>query len=353
MSEEIITETVQSETETKQSNMSAAEFTARRLGQLTGSPKVEATKEEQEETTDESTEEVSQEPEVAEQPSEEKSEEDVLSQYNLDEMSEDDLKELSEKLGSRAVARFGELTAKRKAAEEQLQKLQEELNKKNPLETQTVANNPYESIDSLEGLQEKAKEVTEVIEWAEDTLFNSDGYGPEDVVTEVEGKELTKADVRKSLLNARKARDRFLPAQLKEIQKVAEASQLRTAFDTRAKEELSWLDGEDNDTRKKYEAMVGDTRFQDLMTKADPDVAAQMNYIIAHAANSLYERTPIADSPTSPKLNPPKTGITSASQSEKPVKKSAKALKDLSQRFKTSGNKNDFITLRTLQLKNR
>ena len=212
MSEEIITETVQSETETKQSNMSAAEFTARRLGQLTGSPKVEATKEEQEETTDESTEEVSQEPEVAEQPSEEKSEEDVLSQYNLDEMSEDDLKELSEKLGSRAVARFGELTAKRKAAEEQLQKLQEELNKKNPLETQTVANNPYESIDSLEGLQEKAKEVTEVIEWAEDTLFNSDGYGPEDVVTEVEGKELTKADVRKSLLNARKARDRFLPA---------------------------------------------------------------------------------------------------------------------------------------------
>ena len=99
--------------------------------------------------------------------------------------------------------------------------------------------------------------------------------------------------------------------------------------------------------------MVGDTRFQDLMTKADPDVAAQMNYIIAHAANSLYERTPIADSPTSPKLNPPKTGITSASQSEKPVKKSAKALKDLSQRFKTSGNKNDFITLRTLQLKNR
>ena len=99
--------------------------------------------------------------------------------------------------------------------------------------------------------------------------------------------------------------------------------------------------------------MVSDTRFKNLMTKADPDVAAQMNYIIAHAANSLYGRTPVADSPTSPKLNPPKTGTTSASQSEIPVKKSAKALKDLSQRFKTTGTKNDFITLRTLQLKNR
>jgi NCAIR mutase (PurE)-related protein len=99
--------------------------------------------------------------------------------------------------------------------------------------------------------------------------------------------------------------------------------------------------------------MVGDNRFKNLISKADPEVAAQMNYIIAHAANSLYGRTPVADSPTSPKLNPPKTGITSASQSEIPVKKSAKALKDLSQRFKASGTKNDFITLRTLQLKNR
>ena len=82
--------------------------------------------------------------------------------------------------------------------------MEAQLQTKNPLETQQVANNPYESVDSLEGLQEKAQEVTEVIEWAEEMLFNADGYGPEDVVTEVEGKELTKADVRKSLLNARK-----------------------------------------------------------------------------------------------------------------------------------------------------
>ena len=44
---------------------------------------------------------------------------DVLSQVtDLDNLSDSDLKDLSEKLGSRAVARFGELTAKRKAAEE-------------------------------------------------------------------------------------------------------------------------------------------------------------------------------------------------------------------------------------------
>jgi hypothetical protein len=51
--------------------------------------------------------------EQEETPAEEPAE-DVLSQLDLDDMSEADLRELSEKLGSRAVARFGELTAKRK-----------------------------------------------------------------------------------------------------------------------------------------------------------------------------------------------------------------------------------------------
>ena len=356
MSEEITTEVAQSEpTEAQKSNISAAEFVTRRLGQNT--PPVEAKEEEVEETTDESPVVENTESEVAEQTEEpeskEESSDDVLSQLDLDEMSEDDLRELSEKLGSSAVARFGELTAKRKAAESKLKEMEAQLQNNNPLETQEVANNPYESVDTLEGLQEKAKEVSEVIEWAEDMLFNADGYGPEDVVTEVEGKELTKADVRKSLLNARKARDKFLPAQLNVIQKVQRSKQLQDAFDQQASTELKWLQGEDNDVRKNYEAMIGDPRFNALREKADPEVAAQLNYLMAHAANSIYGRKAVANSPTSPKLDPPKTGITSASQSEKTVKKSTKALKDLSQRFKSSGNKSDFISLRTLQLKNR
>ena len=80
-----------------------------------------------------------------------------------------------------------------------------------------------------------------VIEWAEEVLFNSDGYSADDVVTEVEGRPLTKADVRKSLLNGRKARDKFLPAQLETLRKIEHSKQLKTAFDQKAKEELKWL----------------------------------------------------------------------------------------------------------------
>ena len=360
MSNEITEGVAEPSTETtaSQSNMSAADFVNRRLGQLTEetqevAPPVEATDEVTEETEVESPEVETSEEIVAEQTEEPEGSEDVLSQLDLDDMSEDDLRELSEKLGSRAVARFGELTAKRKAAEAKLKEMEAQLQNNNPLETQEVANNPYASVDTLEGLQEKAKEVTDVIEWAEETLFNADGYGPEDVVTEVEGKELTKSDVRKSLLNARKARDKFLPAQLQTVQRVQQSHQLKEAFDTQAEQELNWLQGDDNDVRKSYEAMIGDPRFDSLREKADPEVAAQLNYLMAHAANSIYGRKPVKEAPKSATLTPPKTAITAGATSDKKVNKSVKALKDLNQRFRHSGNKSDFITLRTQQIKNR
>jgi hypothetical protein len=360
MSNEITEGVAEPSTETtaSQSNMSAADFVNRRLGQLTEetqevAPPVEATDEVTEETEVESPEVEASEEIVAEQTEEPEGSTDVLSQLDLDDMSEEDLRELSEKLGSRAVARFGELTAKRKAAEAKLKEMEALLQNNNPLETQEVANNPYASVDTLEGLQEKAKEVTEVIEWAEETLFNADGYGPEDVVTEVEGKELTKADVRKSLLNARKARDKYLPAQLQTVQRVQQSHQLREAFDAQAEQELNWLQGEDNDVRKSYEAMIGDPRFNSLREKADPEVAAQLNYLMAHAANSIYGRKPVKEAPKSATLTPPKAAISAGATSDKTVGKSVKALKDLNQRFRQSGNKSDFITLRTQQIKNR
>ena len=69
------------------------------------------------------------------------------------------------------------------------------------------------------------------------------------------------------------------------------------AFEEQAKQELSWLQGEDNDTRKQYESMLSDKRFIDLQDKVDPDISAQLPYLIAHAANSMYGRKLIQDKP--------------------------------------------------------
>jgi hypothetical protein len=65
----------------------------------------------------------------------------------------------------------------------------------------------------------------------------------------------TKKDVRKALLKARKAQKTFLPDQLKNPSIAQPRSeQLTESFKARAQEELAWLDGEDNDLRKQFEA---------------------------------------------------------------------------------------------------
>ena len=100
-----------------QSNASLSEFAKFRANQLMGQQQEEVQEEqpqaEETEVVDEAnaTEEVIEE---TQETSEETEANDVLSNIDLDNLSEEELRDLSDKLGSRAVLRFGELTAKRK-----------------------------------------------------------------------------------------------------------------------------------------------------------------------------------------------------------------------------------------------
>ena len=360
MTDEIATANAEADTNSvDNTNISVADLANRRLGQMQAQaqPQAEETQEASEEV-EEAAEEVTEETEeVAEETTEEPSE-DVLSQLDLDDMSEEELRELADKLGSRAVARYGELTAKRKSAEERLARLEASLKEKeNPLDApKKVENNPFSNIENIEGLQEKADEVNNIVEWAEDILFESDAYAADDVVTEVDGNEMTKAEVRKALLQARKAQKTFLPDQLRVLQTQAQSEQMSQVFEAQAKDELEWLQGEDNDIRKQYEAVVGDERFKKLkqvLKKEAPDIASQLDYWFAHGVNSLYGRKPVVEKASSPKLNPPKTGNPSAAQPEKQAGRTAKALKELEVRFKQSGNPRDFAELRKLKMASR
>jgi len=343
-------------------NISVKDFANRRLGEMT--PKTEQPQEESEPVADESVEENSEEAvEETQETEEENSEvdlnsEDVLSQIDLDTMSEEELQELSEKLGSKAIARFGALTAKRKAAEERLAELEAELkDKKNPLETQKkVENNPFSSLTTIEELQSKSAEVDNIIEWAEDLLFESDGYAADDVITELQGSELTKADVRRSLLQARKASKTFLPDQLRKVEAQIKGTQLEAAFEKRAKDELSWLTGDDNDTRRQYESTISDPRFKKLkevVKREAPEISGQLDYFFAHAANSIYGRKPVPQGKSGMTMNPPRTGPTGSAKSDKSQSRTAKALKELQSQFQKSGNARDFAALRKLQMASR
>ena len=328
-------------------NISVAEFAQARLGGIPTEEEVAT--QETEQVTPEAVEDeapvVEAETEEVKETTEE-SADDVLSQMNMDDMSEDELRELAEKLGSRAVARFGELTAKRKQAEEELARLKSEMQSEDPLKAKKpIEDNPFNDLNSVEELQAKSEEMDNVIEWAEDLIFNSDGYGPEDVVTEVNGQELTKAQIRQTLRNARKTKDSYLPDRLRQLQEQAQSVQLKSAFTEQARKELTWLGDEENEVNKKYQAMLQDPRLQKLESVL-PEVSAQIPYLIAHAANSLYARKPVGS------MNPPKSGIPSSSTSDRSTSKKAQSIKQVAQQFRDSGNQNDFIRLRTLQLSN-
>ena len=113
------------------------------------------------------------------------------------------------------------------------------------------------------------------------------------------------------------------------------------------------MTGEDNDTRREYEAIMKDPRVDTLMTNLPADVKAQMPYLLAHAANSIYGRKEVKSGKSNVRLNPSSTSTPNAAGSEKQVSRTNKSIKNLSTQFKQSGQKDDFITLRTLQLKNR
>lgn len=360
MTDEIATANAEADTNSvDNTNISVADLANRRLGQMQAQaqPQAEETQEASEEV-EEAAEEVTEETEEETEETTEEPSEDVLSQLDLDDMSEEELRELADKLGSRAVARYGELTAKRKSAEERLARLEASLKEKeNPLDApKKVENNPFGNIENIEGLQEKADEVNNIVEWAEDILFESDAYAADDVVTEVDGNEMTKAEVRKALLQARKAQKTFLPDQLRVLQTQAQSEQMSQVFEAQAKDELEWLQGEDNDIRKQYEAVVGDERFKKLkqvLKKEAPDIASQLDYWFAHGVNSLYGRKPVVEKASSPKLNPPKTGNPSAAQPEKQAGRTAKAIKELQARFRETGNPKDFAELRKLKMASR
>ena len=351
MKEEIITADAEAVSQSV-GNQSASDFVRRRSEKLQGVTQGESQKpaEEQSEATEEP-EAVAEETRVAE----ESSEDNVLSQFNLDEMSEEEISALAEKLGSRAVSRFGELTAKRKAAEEQLAAIQREQTQLK-LKKPEVKNNPFSDIATLDALQEKANEVNEVISWAEDLLFESDSFHADDEVTQVEGKPMTKADVRQALLNARKSRDSYIPDQLKKLQTVQDALLMRHQLGSKAIEELEWLqDEKENEMKSQFINMMNDPRLKSLENSA-PDLYSQLPYFLSHAVNSIYGRKVIKNSPVGNKakgnvtLDPSSSATPSSAASEKTERPITKAVKEHQSRFKKSGRKDDFIKLRTLQI---
>jgi len=340
MEDEINTAVAEAEPESVDNqNISASDFVQRRSEALLG--------QQSEEESQESAEEASEE-EVPEQATEG----NVLSQFDLDSLSDEEKDALRQQLIPGAQSRISELTARRKAAEEELQTMQ--LTIKQP----EVKDNPLSDLSTIEDLQKKSDEVNDVISWAEDLLFESDEYSADEEITTVEGRPMTKAEVRKALQSARKSRDSYIPDQLKKLQGLENAKTMRQQLGSKAVEELEWLrDENENELKSHFISIMSDPRLKDLESFS-PDLYSQIPYFMSHAVNSIYGRKPIKEKGTpvskkSLKLTPSSGSTPASAMSEKTERPLGKAMKEHRNRFKSSGRKDDFITLRTLQLQSK
>ena len=350
------TATVQ-ETVVKADNMSEGDFIQRRLAGK-GTAKAESEAETQKEAK---SKDKAEKPE-AEGNAPKASEQDVLSKAksgNLDELSEDELSQLAKSIGSKAVARYGELTAKRKAAEERVRFLEGELARQGNTTVKAVEevkDNPFASIKDASELSQKAKEIKEVIEFAETRLDDSSDIGPDDIAATVDGKEYTKRQLRETLRRARKARDEYLPDVGQRLSVVENSKKLRVTMDEQTRKEIPWLEDVNDERKKQYDAIIADPRLKKLEEFA-PDIAAQLPYFFAHASNSIYGRKEIALSETAsgkkPSSRPPENPESGAVASRKPESVQTKQIGDLQSKFKASGDKNDWLKLRTAQISKR
>ena len=127
--------------------------------------------------------------------SEEAESEDVHSKEidldDIESLSIEDLDALKKKLGGKGtLARFAELTSKRKQAEERLTAIEAKLNdnrpKEDPLAVKKEEKNPYADINTIEDLRDKAREIDDAIEWEEEVLDSNEDAGSDDSVAVID-----------------------------------------------------------------------------------------------------------------------------------------------------------------------
>ena len=312
---------------------------------------------------DENNPEQPEETQETEEPKDEQGEDnqdDVLSQFDIDSLTDEQILELTQRedIKSRLLQRVGQLTARAKSAEEKLSQVENKPS--DPLTQSEIKDNPLSDLTTIDQLREKAQEIDSVIEWAEDLLFESDDYGPGDVVTTIEGKELTKSNVRESLKNARKSRNKYLPDQLRKVQEAEQRINESEAWSKKAKEELNWMSDEESAARKGYDSIVNHPDFSKVEKALPHKFAVQFKHILAHYVNSVASlNQPKEEAPQKPdtknvRLKPPgQPGTGGAAVTEKRVNGAVKSMLKQEEQFRKTGSSKDLEKLIAQQIQNK
>lgn len=336
---------------TNPSNMSLEEFIAQRTKANTPQP-------EEPETPEEISEEIPEVPETVideeipdEEPeiegAEEEEDEPENTEVDLLSLTPEQIQDLAKKGKSRLLHRIGELTAQKRALEAKLEETQQAA----PAPAIPDAENPFRDLPTIEAVKAKYAELETTVEVTDRILEDNEDYGPDDII-DVEGKEFTKRQIRTANRNARQALLKFLPAQAATLQQREALKAMEAEYEKVIPAEVPEAQDEEGEVGKMFKTLREDPLVEQVRKRV-PELAPQLNYILAHASASIIRskakpKVPnIARGATGKsKVTPSPGGATAAPSATSTRKKENEAYN----RFQQTGSVDDWIAARTAKL---
>ena len=368
LTEEVVSESSQNTVESQtqgEGNLSMAEFADQLLKrkqpekELTEPPEeAEEPAEDTAEPTDALTEEINQSAEEEVEEEEESSplaeSSDVLSKFNidLDNLSEEESRDLAKALNASAVKRFGRLTAQKKALLAENAELQAQATEAQAQAQQSqsaelpefLKDNALHSVSDAQTLQKEVENLTSLIEWADENIDNEVQYDDDgnEYVAKDGDKVYSKADLRRIKANANKILRKDAPrrqAWLKE----------RASADQQALQTFEFLGDENSDNYKLF-----------MQVKESPLYKPMMQYLpnsnfalglMVEGLNAVKARQARKAAPKPKPKAPTASTEAGTARPKTPQANQAKALQAAKAKFDKSGTMADYQAY--LKLKNK
>jgi len=325
-------------------NISFEELVAQRIGLHTESDNDSGNEdlEENDDMIDDDQEVEDQEEELPEEEPEEESEE-----IDLLDLTTEQIQELAKKGKSRLLHRVGELTAQKKALEEQLRS---KLEAQPQVDAIPAEQNPFSSIETVADLQVQINEMTKVSKDTDHILDEHEDYGLDDIIV-IGDREFTKREIKKANRNSKESLVKFIPAQHAELVKREQRVVLENHLTSLIPQEIPEFADEESPLVKQFQAMMADPLVAQVKLRV-PDLAPQLAYLLAHAAKSMQRTAKVVNraktaEPSRSKVSGTPLGVGAAKSTPKSARKVAD---QLDQKFQKSHSESDWIAARVARL---
>jgi hypothetical protein len=339
-------------TNASEGNLSMAEF----ADQLLKSKQPQEELPELTEETDEPAEETAEPTDVLEENSQSVEEEqveeeessppaepsDVLSKFgiDLDNLSEDESRDLAKALNASAVKRFGRLTAQKKALLAENAELQAKAEEAQQAPTSAelpefLKDNAFHSINDAQSLQKEVEQLTTLLDWVDEHIDNEveyDDNGNEYVVKDGD-KAYTKSELRRIKASANKTLRKDAPARHKWIQE-------RTQSDQQAMQTFEFLGDERSDSYKLFMQVKESPMYKPLV-KYLPNSNFALGLMV-EGLNAVKERQGQKAKPAAKPKAPMASTEAGTSRPKTPQANKTKALQAAKAKFDRSGSMTDY-----------